>query len=154
FGTIDRAAECILDRVLDEREVGNAEASRENRGQASRLMRKGMFSRVHLHVQDLDRANLDGTSDVQNGTALGDLGGLRQVFRLNHDVASDDVLCLRKGTVLDDYPVSADDFARWLQRVTGVLEMALRAELLKPSHPFLHLLLLLFGSGICLPATK
>src|SRR5262249_55347253 len=80
--------------------------------------------------------------------------GLRQVVRLNHDVASDDVLCLRKGTVLDDFPVSADDFARWLQRVTGVLEMALRAELLKPSHPFLHLLLVSFGSGICFPAAK
>src|SRR5205814_4482499 len=77
----------------------------------------------------------------QDGTALRELHGFGEIFRLDQGVAADDVLRLGVRAVGDGALLALDQLARPLERMTGVLDVALVGQLLHPGHPGLHALL-------------
>src|SRR6516162_3128065 len=108
--------------------------------------------RAASHVQLHDRAHFDRTPDLKDGAALGELDGVGEIFRLDQAEAANEILGLGVGTVGDDLLVALDHHAGAFQRMSELLEMAARAELLEPGGPFLQLLLPLLGRLGCIPA--
>src|SRR6516164_9029383 len=88
---LQRAAEGVLDDILRQREVVDAKDPRQRGDHASRLAPEEMIVKLHLHVQDSDRAHLNGASRFQDRTALGELDSLHEVIRLDQCVTADDV---------------------------------------------------------------
>src|SRR5437899_9699013 len=78
---------------------------------------------------------------LQDGTALRELDGFGEVPGLDQGVAPDDVLGLGVRPVGDGALLALDQLAGPLERVTGVLDVALVGQLLHPGHPGLHALL-------------
>src|SRR6185503_5163657 len=119
----------------------------ESGRRSSALTRAGTGSRpvpLHLH----HGADLDEAVALEDRAALGDLRRLGDVLRLDDGVAADQVLRFRERAVCHRLLFAGDDLAGGLERLAGVLDVALLAQLLKPGHPLLHdLLRLLRGRG-------
>src|SRR5215831_16755295 len=79
---------------------------------------------------------------------------MRELLGLDYDIATHDILRLGVWTVVDNLLCALDHLAGVLQRMAGVLDVAVRAEFLKPRDPFLHGLLHVLGGRGCLSATK
>src|SRR5262249_51559600 len=90
------------------------------------------------HIQDADRAHFHGTSRLQDRTTLGEFDRVRKVLRLDQSEAVDDILGLGIGPIVDALLLASDDLAGALKRMSRVLDVALCAQLLEPSEPFLH----------------
>src|SRR5262249_34885335 len=82
---------------------------------------------------------------LEDRAAFRDFDCLRKVPRLDQGEAVHDVLGLGIRPVVDALVLASDDLACALERMSGVLDMALFAELLEPGEPFLHGLLHLLG---------
>ncbi len=70
FPHFQRAAEGVLDDVLRQREVVDAEDARQRGDHASRLVPEEMIAELHLHLHYLDRTHFYRTSDFKDRTAL------------------------------------------------------------------------------------
>src|SRR6266513_334753 len=93
------------------------------------------------HGRLQDGTDFHYAAALQDRAALRELHGFSEVLRLDQGVAADDVLGLGVWSVGDGSLLSLDELARPLERVTGVLDMALVGQLLHPGHPGLHALL-------------
>src|SRR5262249_61388905 len=97
------------------------------------------------HAQDADRAPLHGASRLEDRAAFRDFDRLRKIPRLDQGEAVHDVLGLGIRPVVDALLLACDDLACALERMSGILDMALLAEFLEPGEPFLHGFLHLLG---------
>src|SRR5262249_26342364 len=79
---------------------------------------------------------------------------MREILGLDHDIATNDILRFGVWTVVDNLLCALDYLAGTLQRMAGVLDVAVRTEFLEPRDPFLHGLLHVLGGRGCLSATK
>src|SRR5260370_33592234 len=100
-----------------------------------------MIAELHLHVQLLDRAPFHRTSDLQDRTTLRELCRVLEIIGFYQHVAANHILSLGVWTVVDILLFALDNLAGLLQRMPGVLDAALRAEVLKPRYPFLQVFL-------------
>src|SRR5262249_35189704 len=97
------------------------------------------------HAQDADRAHLHGASRLEDRAAFRDFDRLRTIPGLDKGEAVHDVLGLGIRPVVAALLLACDDLACALERMSGVLHMALFAQLLEPGEPFLHGFLHLLG---------
>jgi hypothetical protein len=118
----------------------DSEDAREHGNHASRLAPEKMISGLHLHF--LDRAHLNRTADLKDRTVLRKFSGVSQVFGLG------------EGAVGDDFLFAGDHLTSMLQRVAGIFNVSLRAEVLKPGDPFFHGFLHLLGGREYFSAAK
>src|SRR5438874_1366793 len=93
------------------------------------------------HARLQDGTDFHHATALQDRAALRELHGFSEVLRFHQGVAADDVLGLGVWSVGDGPLLSLDELARPLERVTGVLDMALVLELLHPGQPRLRALL-------------
>src|SRR5215469_1311636 len=104
-----------------------------------------MIREFHLHVQDLDWANLDRASDLEDRATLRKFGRLLQVARQNQREPAHHVLGFCEGPIGHTFLFAPDDLAGVLEWKADVFKMTLFTELLEPCSPFLHSLLHLIG---------
>jgi hypothetical protein len=77
---------------------------------------------------------------------------MREITGLDQAEAADQILGLGVRAVGDDFLVALDHHAGAFQRMTELLEMAVRAKLPEPRGPFLQLFLPLLGGCGSIPA--
>src|SRR5215471_3880227 len=122
------------------RAPGSGSRTAESGRRSSVPTRAGTGSRpapLHLH----HGPHLDEAVTLEDRAALGDLRRLGDVLRLDDGVAANQVLGLGERTVRHRLLLALDDLARGLERLAGVLDVTLPAQLLEPRHPLLHHLL-------------
>src|SRR5581483_1610605 len=100
-----------------------------------------MVGEFHLHVNGLDRPNLDRSPYFENWAAFRKLRRLLQIARLNKCEAADHIFGLREGAIGHTLLFASDHLAGLFERMADISQMTLFAELLKPGAPFLHGLL-------------
>src|SRR5579864_411141 len=104
-----------------------------------------MVGEFHLHVDGLDRPDLDRSAYFENWAAFRKLRRLLQITRLDQGEAADHIFGLREGAIGHTLLFASDHLAGLFERMADVFKMTLFAELLKPGAPLLHGLLHLLG---------
>src|SRR5581483_5559932 len=130
----------------------NTEDARQRGDHAPRFVPKEMLRWLHLHVEDLDRTYFDRTSDFENRTPLRKFYSLGEIGSRDHRVTANDILGLCIRTIPDYFPPTINYLPGGLQRMSGIFDVTLLAELFKPRYPLLRMLLALFARGECLPS--
>src|SRR5207237_9947784 len=96
-------------------------------------------ARSHARLQN--GTDFDHAAAFEDGAALRQLHGFGEIPRLDQRVSADDVLRLGVRAVGDRPLFALHELAGALERMTGVLDVALVGQLLHPGHPGLHALL-------------
>src|SRR5262245_29340713 len=110
-------------------------------------------SLIVLGIDDLNRANFDGSTSLEDRTVFGHRRCLIQSLSANQKISADQFLAFSKRTVGDHFVRGSQNFPAAFKGISCDV-FAVIAQFLNPSHPFLHLRLHSLSRRRCFSATE